>query len=305
VSPLVPSAVRRIFIVGFPRSGTTLVQSLLASHTALTSFTETHFFSRHFSRTRWLPGPLLVRDPGPRLREFLAENGVPRLSDTAARLCGEGRSLLRASVVLPFRTAEVARQLLLVLDDLAVRRGRSGWVEKTPLHLHYLPFLERVSAPGHDTHFVHVIREGVAAATSLHRASQAWERPYDLEASAFRWNEEVALSLRRCGRLTDHFVFYEELTDEPEAVLRPLLSALGLDWEPAVIERYGGTSARLTTTQEPWKAETSDPIRRSRAADETLAPADRALIQRWLRPALYDALRAGARRAAPGVERLR
>ena len=40
---------RRIFIVGVPRSGTTLVQSLLASHTAMTSFTESHFFRKNFS----------------------------------------------------------------------------------------------------------------------------------------------------------------------------------------------------------------------------------------------------------------
>ena len=40
---------RRIFIVGVPRSGTTLLQSLLAAHSELTSFTESHFFSRYFS----------------------------------------------------------------------------------------------------------------------------------------------------------------------------------------------------------------------------------------------------------------
>ncbi len=42
----------RIFVVGAPRSGTTLVQSLIASHSQVTSFTESHFFSRHFERSR-------------------------------------------------------------------------------------------------------------------------------------------------------------------------------------------------------------------------------------------------------------
>ena len=40
---------QRIFVVGVPRSGTTLLQSLLAGHSALTSFTESHFFDRHYS----------------------------------------------------------------------------------------------------------------------------------------------------------------------------------------------------------------------------------------------------------------
>ena len=34
----------RIFIVGCPRSGTTLLQSLLAAHPQIHSFPETHFF---------------------------------------------------------------------------------------------------------------------------------------------------------------------------------------------------------------------------------------------------------------------
>ena len=35
---------KRIFIVGCPRSGTTLLQSLLAAHPLICSFPETHFF---------------------------------------------------------------------------------------------------------------------------------------------------------------------------------------------------------------------------------------------------------------------
>ena len=39
---------KRIFIVGCPRSGTTLLQSLLLKHNEITSFPESHFFSRTF-----------------------------------------------------------------------------------------------------------------------------------------------------------------------------------------------------------------------------------------------------------------
>ena len=34
----------RVFIVGVPRSGTTLIQSLLASHPQIETFPESHFF---------------------------------------------------------------------------------------------------------------------------------------------------------------------------------------------------------------------------------------------------------------------
>ena len=54
---------QRIFVVGAPRSGTTLVQGLLAAHSSLTSFTESHFFSRHFKLVPPLTTPVLTLGP--------------------------------------------------------------------------------------------------------------------------------------------------------------------------------------------------------------------------------------------------
>src|SRR5687768_3975926 len=48
----------RIFVVGCPRSGTTLVQSLLAAHSKIVTFTESHLFDKGF---RSLGGLLFVR----------------------------------------------------------------------------------------------------------------------------------------------------------------------------------------------------------------------------------------------------
>ena len=52
----------RIFLVGVPRSGTTLLQALLAAHEQVTSFTESHFFSQHFTDVPAL-GLVLTKDP--------------------------------------------------------------------------------------------------------------------------------------------------------------------------------------------------------------------------------------------------
>ena len=45
---------QRIFLVGCPRSGTTLLQSLLAAHPDITSFPESHFFRHLIDNRRWL-----------------------------------------------------------------------------------------------------------------------------------------------------------------------------------------------------------------------------------------------------------
>lgn len=287
--PDAPPIARRIFIVGFPRSGTTLVQSLLASHSALTSFTESHFFSRHFTPLRPLAWAVLGKDPSARVREFLEENGEapPEAAAWFARL---GRSAARAKPLLPLQSAEAARRFLDVLDQLARRRGRTGWIEKTPRHLRYVPFLERISGRGR-TRFLHVLREGVDAVASLEQASPNWETPYDLEAGARRWNADVALSLRRVGMPADCFVLYEDLTASPEDTVRRLLAELGLAWEPGLLDRYTDTARRVTTGEEPWKAETGGSIRRSNAADRTLAAAQRERLGCLLRPELYERIR--------------
>ena len=280
---------RRIFVVGVPRSGTTLVQSLLAVHSSMTSFTESHFFSRHFALIPGLPWPILTKNPVPRLREFLEENDAlaPRAFDWFE--VEENRSL-RLRGVLPFKTATVGRRFLSVLDGLAENRGKEGWIEKTPRHLRYLPFLESISGTGGQTRFVHVIRDGLEVVASLFRASRKWERPYDLETCIRRWNDDMQFSLGRITRPTDRFVFYEQLTADPEPTLRRLVEGLGLRWEPQMLERYGQAESRIVTQSETWKRELGRAIRPSATSGSSLTDHQREIVRRGLRDELYREL---------------
>jgi hypothetical protein len=276
----------RIFVVGVPRSGTTLVQSLLAAHDEVTSFTESHLFARHFTLLPGSSRAVLTRDPGPRLRRFLAENGV------AAPAAAAWFDHSATRPLLPFRTAAAGRRLLRVLDEMAAGRSAPVWVEKTPRHLRYLPFLGRLAATGPRTCFVHVIRDGLDVVASLRAASRSWERAYDLEECARRWNDDVAFSLGRVGSPNDRFVLYEELTDDPEPVLRRLVAALGLAWQPQMLERDSVASGRLVTAAEAdWKGGVGRPIERSVGARARLTEDERRRAERLLNTDLYDTLR--------------
>lgn len=279
----------RIFVVGVPRSGTTLLQSLLAAHSRVASFTESHFFSRHF---RFLPGSsvaVLARDPTARVREFLEEN---RVSPSAVAGAIEERlaDALPPKLLLPLGTRGVARELLRGLDDLARDRSCSNWVEKTPRHLRYVPFLERLAGPEQRTRFVHVIRNGMETVASLFTASKHWERSYDLDACVARWNGDVAFSLGRSTSDADRFVFYEELTSQPEAVLERLLAGLDLDWEPEILDRYAQGSEHLVRPDETWKSGIGGGVRPSATSERALDSQQRQRVSRLLRADLYDRL---------------
>jgi len=275
---------RRIFIVGAPRSGTTLVQSLLAAHSRATSFTESHFFSRHFRAFPSAARAVLLRDPRSRLAEFLAENGV-EAPDQIERRFGLLMPIAPLPPLLAARTRPITAEFLRMLDDLALERDRPVWIEKTPRHLRYVPFIERISDL--PTRFVHVVRRGVDVVSSLHLASKEWERAYSLDECVRRWNQDVAFSLRRAESSADPVVFYEELAAEPETALKRLVAELGLDWEPAMLDRYRAESARLTAPGERWKAKTGDEIRPSQASIRALTDEQRARIDRAVDNDLY------------------
>ena len=292
----------RLFVVGAPRSGTTLLQSLLASHSSLVSFTESHFFSRHFGFVPGTDRALLRRDPLPRLREFLDENGVSeRLADPVGQALGE--SLLPAALARAARSEAVGRAFLELLDQLARARGAGGWIEKTPRHLHYLPWLDQLADS--PAHVIHIVRNGVDVVASLRLASKQWPETYDLQACIHRWNADLERSLERLGSGSDHFVFYDELTTNPESVVSGLLTELGLEWEPEMIERRTDVARSVVAEGESWKRDAERAITTSTGARDTLSAAERELAERELRTDLLESLRArsarGSRTSTEGI----
>jgi hypothetical protein len=283
-----PSIERRIFIVGAPRSGTTLLQSLLAAHSRMTSFTESHLFRKHFSHLPLFPDPVLTANPYPHLLAFLAENGE---EPTPSVRWFESRQRWYAAsrLMLPLQTRTVSRRLLAVLDEITLRRGVSSWIEKTPWHLRHISLLEKTS-PQDRTHFIHVIRRGPEVVASLHRASRSWERAYDLDSCARRWNEDMARSLTRVGRPNHHFVVYEKLTAAPEITTRELVEGLGLVWEPEILDRYSAAADEIVGNDETWKHGVGRSISPSATSQVELDEAQRRHVNTMLDSGLYDRL---------------
>lgn len=290
---------RRIFVVGVPRSGTTLVQSLLAAHDEVASWIESHFFDRLFRLVPGLPSrALLWRDPEPEVRAFLQANDAIWDDGEVRWANNQPGWRLRAPILW---SDAAARSLVEIYDDLAACQGCATWVEKTPAHLRYVPFLERLLADDDpDVRFVHVIRDGLETVASLRAASKHWERAYGVDECVRRWNREVALSLARASLpnsvgTRDVFVFYEELTTEPEAATRRLFDEVGLVWQPDVLELYARAASTVTADGERWKSGTGRVIEPSATSRVTLTDEQRQRAERGLRRDLYDEIRQRAR----------
>ncbi len=270
--------VTRIFLVGFPRSGTTLLQSLLAAHPQVMSLPETFFFVRvspSSRRRRWLRRP--AADAGAGLSE-LQRHGI---EVPPAGL----RERIPVGSLGP-----TIRRFARGLDQSAARAARRAWVEKTPSHLHYLATIESYLP---EAHFLHIVRAGLPAIASLYAVTQEhperWGGARPLAVCVERWQSDIRRSHSRAASPLHTFVSYERLVEDPAALLATLTHRLGLRSDPQTIDSMTSGYA-LTTSQivddEPWKSAVGAKITNRNAArvDELIPAGDRAAIELRIAP---------------------
>ncbi len=237
-----------IFVVGSPRSGTTLLRLLLDAHPHISCGEETHFL-------RALE--VIVGRDWP----LLASYGLPR-EWWLARIRG---------LYGDFQA------------EVLGRTGRSRWAEKDPTYTLLLPFIEELFP---DALYVHLLRDGHDVVASFRdrwgyrsaaRAARSeWAR-YVTAARALqaRVGERRFLELR-----------YERLVMEPEAEARRLFDFLDEPWHPEVLDfdpaDHSGTERyRWFTAQRRTAGGEQTTIYRSRvgAGGRSLDPLLRTLLR--------------------------
>jgi hypothetical protein len=253
------AAPRRIFVVGCPRSGTTLVQSVLASHSQVTTFTESHFFDKGF-RSQW-GRPLRPEPALPQLVEtFLGENDLCLSADQTRRF----EQLQQRP-----ESRELAQWFVQFLDAQCLARGKSAWLEKTPDHVWRIPLIQQ-AAP--EALFVHVLRKPVATVRSLHAASKAWGRPRPWWYSYLHWLVSFRCSMKYVGQAGHYPVFYEDLVASPDDESRRLLEFLHLPLETDLFARRTEKLGSMIGSSEEWKKNTFGDIRSTDAKQHDDAP---------------------------------
>lgn len=185
---------RPVFIVGLPRSGTTLLSSLLASHPRIANAGEQGLV------------PVLARGP---CRQPLGDN----------------EPLRRFS----------RRWYLAAVGDLA--GDAAAVIDKLPANVQYAGLILELFP---EALVVHIRRQRLDCALSIYLhdfeyGQQYANRARDLADYASAIDGHMAVMADRAeGRCFD--IGYEALVERPEAMLRPVLAALGLDWQPAMLD---------------------------------------------------------------------
>lgn len=196
--PAVPDVRAPIFVIGSPRSGTTLLRLVLDSHSAISCGEETHFLRR--------------------LRSIVGEDW-PLVATYG---------LERSWWLLRIRALYEDFQAAVLAGSSKVR-----WAEKDPTYTLQLDFIDELFP---DALYVHLVRDGHDVVASFRdrwgyrSAARAAKSEW---ARYVRAAQELGERLPTARYLE---LRYEKLVAEPEPQTRRLFAFLGEPWEPAVID---------------------------------------------------------------------
>ncbi len=217
----------KFFIVGCPRSGTTMVQQALNRHSRIVIPPETKFFFSFFGHTR----KAQLRH----LKRLNGDLGI-NLPEPAARVSSvaDGRAFYEA----------MARQYLERLG----RADAACFGEKTPEHTGHLPRIRRLFP---EAKILVLYRDGRDVAVSL--SKMPWMCP-DLYVNYLVWLYYylVVRKAKASGHPSFYFARYEDIVACPEKGLGGILQFLGLPYEPAVAEGWGNREG-VPQREYAWK----------------------------------------------------
>ena len=195
---------RPVFVFGLPRSGTTLIEQVLASHSQVHGAGELRLARRSFEA---IPG-------------LLGRTGPPRDSIS----------------FLDHPTVErLAEQHLLGLA--AIDGGRNPRiVDKMPDNYMYIGLLSILFPNAVFVHSRRDLRDIAVSCWMTDFRSIRWANDMKHIASRFQQYDRVMSHWKEVLPVPIHEVNYEETVTDLEAVARRLVAACGLDWEPACLE---------------------------------------------------------------------
>jgi Sulfotransferase family len=273
---------RPIFVVGCPRSGTTMLQLMLHAHPRIAIPPETRFLLEAYRNRRQF-GDLRRRTN----REALARFIVDR-RQTSFRYLGLDPAAVIADILDGPPT--LGSGIGAVFRAYSARFGKPRWGDKRPAYLNNLDVILRLFP---DAQIVNIVRDGRDCVASLQE--MPWHRK-GIYHSIAAWAQAVdnaRAARRRLPAESFYEMRYEDLVSDPQQHLAALCDFLGEEYDPAMANP-ADIAPVAVPEYKAWHERTRSPVTEGRVGSwkERLSPAEIALCEALL----------GKRLAAGGFE---
>ncbi|MEO1378100.1 MAG: sulfotransferase [Cyanobacteria bacterium J06635_10] len=240
---------KRIFIVGCPRSGTTLLQSFLASHPQIESFPESHLFTRLLRKRAPYQNYLNLASSRAKLQfyKFLEDINQPELGS-----------------YLPFYfifISQYVKAFTRVLDEVALSVNKDCWLEKTPDHVLHTDVIEKYIQ---NAKFIHIVRDGVDVVASLYDVAQQypddWHGPWSLDKCIKTWTSCTTASLEKLEHPNHYLVTYDQLVHAPHSTLANISHFIELPIDYTELKAARLVQRGIVLDKESWKSMSDQPL---------------------------------------------
>ena len=240
----------RVFLVGCARSGTTLLQSLLATQPAIASFPESRFFLE----------TVQTASDRQRVRWGIRPAAIQRQLQTFAEQIGYDQQHWRLPRYSPWLKDYVVAFVRL-LDTATLAQRKTIWLEKTPGHIRYVDLIEYYIP---DAKFIHIVRNGADVVASLYAVVNdyptRWRERLTIEQCIDRWRYAVQLTMRYLAKPNHFLVRYESLVTNPPAIIQQICRFINTPFQPDLLQAYAQQADALILPFEAWKAGVKEPI---------------------------------------------
>jgi len=225
-----------IFVIGAPRSGTTLLRLILTTHPDICIPPESLFF------VALEPKYGNVSNLLPQIEEFLNDlynEKFPKFCEWNVDrkfLLNNLKSYQELSYPLAVETVyQTYRQQF---DSTA-----SIWGDKNPCHIHHLEKIRRYFPA---SKVILIVRDFRACYSSVKKIvakeremKEVWSGPKTLEGMMYQWNQVVKLIGKYHQKWEQFYlVYYEDLVREPSVQLTKICKWLGVDFQDSMLEFY-------------------------------------------------------------------
>ncbi len=243
-----------MFIVGLPRTGTTLTQAILNASTQVGIGGESKFLPSPAERGR--VSRRGYRDRLQRAGDIRTDEGIARI---AAVICSEternywrrlAEGLDPTEFETRLRSSDRSERALfdIAMDHFADGRPIRG--DKTPQHIHWVPLLlewfpdARIIHTFRHQRAIHVSLQRKAALSRGGRLRRIMDRSPGLELYSatsliLRWQRVIALHRDYQARYPDRYMFlrFEDLVAEPRLSVQRLCSHVGVEFAEGMLDQ--------------------------------------------------------------------
>ncbi len=227
------SEVKYLFMVGFPRSGTTLAQSVIMGDDDVYSMPETHIFTKGIRFTK-LP------------------NFVSNIWTSIYIFFWIRKNYQQTKVIYSFSKEKLIKQFFIFIEKKAISERKNIILEKTPGHLNKINYISEVFP---EARFIHVVRSYQGAIPSIIKASQKWGGDSSEVFNVRRWLSEVYLSIFLCTKKKEHMLIkYEELIVKRSEVIDNINKTFKLNIVYIDDDTLATKAKIIVDTKETWKS---------------------------------------------------